>query len=51
MKEEVNRMWPFNYGFSVWGTIVLYIVITALYFVWMLVMNSKDKGSQDKGGA
>ncbi|HUV07334.1 MAG TPA: hypothetical protein VMX75_06365 [Spirochaetia bacterium] len=43
-------MWPFNYGFSIWGTVVLYAVITLLYFVWMLVVNSKDKQKGDKGG-
>ena len=36
-------MWPFNYGFSVWGTVVLYVALTILYVIWMVVMNSKDK--------
>ena len=36
-------MWPFNYGFAIWGTVVLYIAVTILYFVWMVVTNSKDK--------
>lgn len=36
-------MWPFNYGFAIWGTVVLYVALTVGYVVWMIVMNSKDK--------
>lgn len=36
-------MWPFNYGFAVWGTVVLYVALTVAYVIWMIVVNSKDK--------
>jgi len=36
-------MWPFNFGFAVWGTVVLYGVITVLYIIWMVLSESKDK--------
>jgi len=44
-------MWPFNYNFSVWGTVVLYVLLTAGYIVWMLAMNAKEKRNGSKGGA
>ena len=40
-------MWPFNYGFAVWGTVVLYALIIVLYAVWMVVTDSKDKKGVD----
>ena len=36
-------MWPFNYGFSVWGTVVLYLLIIVLYAIWMVAAESGDK--------
>ena len=38
-------MWPFNYGFAVWGTVVLYLFIIVLYSIWMRGCESgKKKG-------
>jgi uncharacterized membrane protein len=44
-------MWPFNYGFAVWGTVVIYVAMTVLYYIWMRIMNSRENGKNEKGGA